>query len=174
MRTLWDREMSAEVALLGDISPARRIKLVSDVIDDTVASLPDAGQDLLTGEAGAAVEAAIRAIHAAVGGSSEDEPADELFDELLELAEDVDVMPLWQLFMGLSYCVAVVPMKIGVGTTEEVLSALYDTVRDCQDLPEFPVGTAEDVVLAVESANDRCVASIARQKTLIREAADQG
>lgn len=170
MRTLWDREMSAEVALLGDIASARRLKLVSDVIDDTVASLPDTAQDLLTGEAGAAVEAAIRSIHAAVNGSSQDEPADELFDELLELAEDVDVIPLWQLFMALSHCVAVVPLQIGVGTTEEVLSALYDTVRDCEELPEFPVGTAEDVVLAVESANDRCMGSIVRQKRLIREA----
>ncbi|WP_430786310.1 hypothetical protein [Actinoplanes sp. G11-F43] len=166
--------MIAEVALLRTISSVQRIELVSDVINDTVASLPDAARGLLTGEAGIAVEAAIRSIRAAVSGSSDGGPNDEIFDELIELSEDFDVLPLWQLFMGLSYCVAANPLKIGVDSTEAVLSALYDVVRDCEDLPEFPVGTSEDVVLAVELANDRCMGAIARQKELIREAAGQG
>lgn len=88
MRTLWDREMTAEIALLGEISPARRLKLVSEVIESTIASLSDATQELLAGEAGVTVGAAVRSIHAALDGSGDGDSGDELYDELLELSED--------------------------------------------------------------------------------------
>ncbi|GIE91273.1 hypothetical protein [Actinoplanes regularis] len=54
---------------------------------------------------------------------------------------------------------------------KETLAALYDAVRDCEDLPEFPVATAEEVVFAAELANERCLRAIVRQKELIRAAA---
>ncbi|WP_285560059.1 hypothetical protein [Actinoplanes regularis] len=163
--------MVAEAALLEQLSPTARLKLVLEVIDDTIASLPEGVEQLLVGEAGATVEAAIRSIRAAVSGSEPEELADEVGDELLELADDFDLMPLWQLFMGIFYCVGVEASETSSDLARETLAALYDGVRDSEDLPEFPVGTAEDVVLAVEMANERCLRAIVRQKELIREAA---
>lgn len=50
------------------------------------------------------------------------------------------------------------------------MSACYDVIRDCEDLPEFPVGTAEATVLAAERANENCMRAISRQKELVGEA----
>jgi hypothetical protein len=50
------------------------------------------------------------------------------------------------------------------------MSECYDVIRDCEDLPEFPVGTPESVVLGQERANANCMRAIQFQKQLVREA----
>ncbi|GAA0456318.1 hypothetical protein Aca07nite_52170 [Actinoplanes capillaceus] len=171
MRTLWDREMQAEVESIESMASPARLELARRVIAWTVSVLPVESAALLDSDAGEWVRSAVRMIDAAAEGLevSEDD-VDEIEDELLELADDMDYVPLWQLFNGLVYAVGVSSTEMGGQTTVEILSACYDVVRDCEDLPESVEPEAEEVVLAREMANDRCRAAIERQRAFVREA----
>jgi hypothetical protein len=86
------------------------------------------------------------------------------------LADDDDLQDLGQLFVALSDAVGVSIDDVSVDFTRTVMSACYDVIRDCEGLPEFPVGTAEQTVLDVERANAGCMAAIEQQKVLIQAA----
>ncbi|MFG2056119.1 hypothetical protein ACGFI9_19035 [Micromonospora sp. NPDC048930] len=170
MRTLWDREVADEAELVGRLSPAGRMELTRQVLDWTIEALPSDAREILAGRPGQVVDAAISDIRAVADGAEPTDEADEIEDELLELSDEVELQSLWQLFNALSYCIGLDPSELETATTQETMSACYDVIRDCEDLPEFPVGTDEATVLAAERANDNCMRAIDQQKELIGEA----
>ncbi|MBB4960876.1 hypothetical protein [Micromonospora polyrhachis] len=164
--------MQPECELLGAMLPAVRLELVRRVVNWTVDALPAECRELLDSDGGEWVGHAVRMIDAAADGrTAHDEDVGPVVDELLELADDVDFVPLWQLFNALVYGVGVSAAEMSGQTTTEILSACYDTVRDCADLPDVALSEPAEVVLGREWANDACRAAIVRQKELVREVA---
>jgi hypothetical protein len=115
-------------------------------------------------------------VRSAAAGSPPDIDSDQvesLEDKLADLADDGKVQDLWQLFIALSGAIGVPAEQCTAEFTGEIMSACYDVIRDCEDLPEFPVGTPESIVLGQERANANCMRAIDFQKDLVREAARQ-
>jgi len=174
--TLWDRELADDVRRAARLDPDARLRLIAQLLAWTDEALPSAARALLEGAARDTVDAALEAVRDAAAGSPPDIESDdvaELEDQLDELADDDDLRDLGQLFVALSDCVGVAAGDVSVEFLRTIMSACYDVIRDCEELPEFPVGTAEQAVLDAERANVRCMAAIEEQKRLVR-AADQG
>lgn len=176
MATLWDREMADEIRILGRLDPDSQLNLIVRLLEWTVEVLPSGARELLEGEGRGAVDAALDYVRAAAAGSPPDvelEEFEELEDQLSELADEVELQDLWQLFVALSDSVGVSAVDVTVDFTWTIMSACYDAIRDCEDLPELPLGTAEPVVLDVERANANCMRAIEYQKQLVRTAAQE-
>ncbi|MFI6262927.1 hypothetical protein [Micromonospora sp. NPDC051006] len=166
--------MADKIPLLGRLDSGSQLNLIVRLLEWTVEVLPSGARELLEGEGRGAVEAALDYVRAAAAGSPPDvesEAFEELEDELSELADEVDLQDLWQLFVALIDSVGVPAEDVTVGFTRTIMSACYDVIRDCEDLPELPLGTAEPVVLDVERANPNCMRAIEYQRQLVRTAA---
>jgi hypothetical protein len=171
--TLWDRELPDEVALVGQLDPEARLQMIVRLLEWTIDALPSRQRSLLARKRRRTVDAAMALVRSAAAGSPPDmdsEEVAELEDKLQELADDFAVQDLWQLFVALSNCVGVPAEEFTAEFTAEIMSACYDVIRDCEDLPEFPVGTPESTVLGQERANANCMAAIAKQKEVVRDA----
>jgi hypothetical protein len=165
--------MADDVRRTERLDPETRLRLIAQLLGWTVEALPSTARALLEGEARETVDAALEAVRDAAAGSPPDIESDEvedLEDQLDELADDDDLQDLGQLFVALSDCVGVPAEDVSVEFLRTIMSACYDVIRDCEDLPEFPVGTPEQTVLDVERANARCMAAIEQQKILVRAA----
>jgi hypothetical protein len=171
--TLWDRELSDEFRLVGQLDPEARLKMIVRLLEWTIDALPSRQ---LSGKRRRTVAAAMMLVRSAAAGSPPDTDSDEvesLEDKLEDLADDIKVQDLWQLFIALSDAVGVSAEEFTADFTGEIMSACYDVIRDCEDLPEFRVGTPESVVLGQERANANCMRAIEVQKELVREALRQ-
>jgi hypothetical protein len=167
--------MVSEAELIERLTPSTRLELVLQVLEWTIDALPASGRDLLVEEAGKTVDAAMGLVRRSVGGSGPEGSAGDavvgdVIDELFEWSDDLRVERLWQLFNALSYCVEVRAADTSAALAGETLAACYDVIRDCEEIPEFPIGTPEATVLAAERANHNCMRAIARQKELVHEA----
>jgi hypothetical protein len=159
--------MADEVHLLGRLDSESQLNLIGRLLEWTIEALPSSARELLDGEAGGTVGAALEYVRRTAAGSPPD------VDELSELADEVELQDLWQLFVALGDSVGVPAEDITVDFTRTIMSACYDVIRDCEDLPGLPVGTAEPVVLDVERANANCMGAIEYQKQLVRTAAQE-
>jgi hypothetical protein len=174
--TLWDRELPDEVRIVGQLAPAARIQLVARLLEWTIEALPRKQRSRLVRRRGRTVDAAMALVRSAAAGSppdSDSEEVEELAEKLEDLADDFAVEELGQLFIALSDAIGVPAEELTPELTVEIMSACYDVIRDCEDLPEFPVGTPESTVLAQERANENCMRAIEFQKQLVREAVQQ-
>lgn len=161
--------MAGDVEDVERLTPSARFELVLRVLEWTIDALPSHSRALLAEEAGKTVDAAMDLVRRSVAGADPEESAEDLVDELYEWSDDLRVERLWQLFNALSYCVEVPAADTTAGLACQTISACYDVIRDCEDLPELPVGTPEETVLDVERANAHCMAAIVKQKELIHE-----
>lgn len=176
MATLWDRELPDEFRLVGQLSPEARLTMTVRLLEWTIDALPSRQRSRLSGKRRRTVDAAMRLVRDAAAGSPPDMDSDEvvsLEDKLADLADDFKVQDLWQLIIALSGAVGVPAEEFTADFTGEIMSACYDVIRDCEDLPEFPVGTPESIVLGQERANANCMRAIEFQKELVREAVRQ-
>ncbi|MGC4897416.1 hypothetical protein [Micromonospora sp. DT31] len=168
--------MGDEVRLLGQLGSGAQLDLIVRLLEWTIEALPSAARSLLEGEAGETVSGALQLVRGAAAGSlpdEESEEVEELEDELAELADELELQDLWQLFVALNDSVGVPAEDVTVEFTRTIMSACYDVIRDCEDVPEFPVGTQESVALDAERANNNCMRAIEYQKELIRTAVQE-
>ena len=168
--------MADEVRLLGQLDSGTQLQLIVRLLEWTIAALPSAARSLLEGEAGETVNGALQLVRGAAEGSPPDEESEEverLEDELAELADELELQDLWQLFVALNDSVGVPAEAVTAEFTRTIMSACYDVIRDCENLPEFPVGTQESIVLNAERANDSCMRAIEYQKELVRTAVQE-
>ena len=168
--------MADDVRLLGQLHSGTQLQLIVRLLEWTIEALPSTARSLLEGEPGETVNAAMQLVRGAAAGSPPDEESEEveeLEDELAELADELELQDLWQLFVALNDSVGVPAEDVTVEFTRTIMSACYDVIRDCEDVPEFPVGTAESIVLNAERENDNCMRAIEYQKELVRTAVQE-
>ena len=171
MATLWDREVSDDVKPgLEQLPPVARLELVLHVLEWTIEALPASSRALLAEEAGKTVDSATGWIRRSVAGEDVSDLPEDLVGELFEWRDDLRLVDLWQLFTALNWCVGVPAAETTVDTAVETISACYDVVRDCEDLPEFLEEVPEEKMFGAERANANCMAAIAKQKEMVREA----
>jgi hypothetical protein len=176
LATLSDRELADEFRLVGQLHPQARLNMMLRLLEWTIEALPSRQRSLLSRKRRQTVAAAMELVRTAAAGSPRDVDSDEvvsLEEKLEDLADDMKLQDLWQLFIALSDAIGVPTEDFSAESTAEIMSACYDVIRDCEDLPEFPVGTPESIVLGQERANANCMRAIEFQKQLVREAAQQ-
>jgi hypothetical protein len=98
---------------------------------------------------------------------------ESLSDKLWDLTEDKEVYELRQLFSVLGDMVGAPAEGFTPEGVTDTMCECYYAIRDCQDLPEFPIGTPESIILDQERANANCMRAIEFQKRLVREAVQQ-
>ncbi|HEX6683896.1 MAG TPA: hypothetical protein VF062_13925 [Candidatus Limnocylindrales bacterium] len=175
LETLPHLELADEFRLVGRLHPQARIDLLVRLLEWTIDALPSKPRSRLRGKRRRTVDAAMKMVRDAAAGSSEfdrDEVA-SLMERLWDLADDVEVLELGQLFVALAGVAGVSAEDLTPEALIGTMSECYDVIRDCEDLPEFPVGTPESIVLDQERANANCMRAIEFQKRLVHETVQQ-
>jgi hypothetical protein len=98
---------------------------------------------------------------------------ESLSDKLWDLTEDKEVYELRQLFVVLASTIGAPAEEFTPESVTGTMAECYYAIRDCQDLPEFPIGTPESIILDQERANANCMRAIEFQRQLVRETVQQ-